>query len=158
MDLAMPGMDGWETIRRIREEGLGGASICILSANAFEKNVDDLFGISGADFIVKPFRVSDLLDWIGTQLALEWIHSAIPAVVAAEPLPPAIVPPGPDHLATLREMIDLGYMRGIREKIDAIERLDPVHEEFVRVMRALAGRFQFEPMKEILRKHDHGTH
>lgn len=158
MDLAMPGMDGWETIRHIREAGLGDVKICILSANAFEKNVDNLLGVPATDFIVKPFRVVDLLDWIGAQLALKWIHSAIPAAVAAEPLPPAIVPPGPEHLATLREMIDLGYMRGIREKIDAIERLDPVHEEFVRVMRALAGRFQFEPMKEILRKHDHGAH
>jgi len=159
MDLAMPGMDGWETIRHIRESGVSDTKICVLSANAFERNVDNQLGISSSDFIVKPFRVVDLLDWIGTQLALEWTHSAVPvATVATETLLPAIVPPGSDDLATLREMIDLGYMRGIREKIDAIERLDPVHEEFVRVMRALAERFQFEPMKEILRKYGHDAH
>ncbi len=159
MDLAMPGMDGWETIRRIREAGLSDARICVLSANAFEKNVDNLFGISGANFIVKPFRVSDVLDWIGTQLELEWVYSAMPAAsVVSDVLPPAIVPPGPEHLATLREMIGLGYMRGILEKIDMIEQLDSVHGEFVHVMRTLAERFQFEPMKEILRKYEHDAH
>ena len=155
MDLAMHGMDGWETIQRIREEELSDARICILSANAFEQNVDNSCDIPGTDFIVKPFRVDDLLDWIGAQLELEWIHSATPIAVAAELLPAVIVPPGRDHLTTLREMIDLGYMRGIREKIDVIEQLDPVHDEFVRVMRVLAERFQFEPMKEILRKYDY---
>jgi predicted AAA+ superfamily ATPase len=39
-----------------------------------------------------------------------------------------------------------------------IEQLDPVHGEFVHVMRALAERFQFEPMKEILRKYEHDAH
>lgn len=159
MDLAMPGMDGWATIHRILEEELTDARICILSANAFEKNAGNLLGVSSADFIVKPFRVDDLLDWTGVALNLEWTYSEIrPAVVPSELLPPVITPPGPEHLAILKDMIDLGYMRGILEKIDTIEQLDPVHDEFVHVMRALAGRFQFEPMKEILRKYDNHGH
>ena len=55
-------------------------------------------------------------------------------------------------------MIDLGYMRGILNKLDEIERLDSVHGEFVRVMRSLAGRFQFEAMKEVLRKSTDASH
>lgn len=159
MDLAMPSMDGWETIRRIREGELSEASICILSANAFEKNVGNVFGISGTNFIVKPFRVDDLLDWLETCLTLTWIYSGTSVKeITAELSRPAIVLPDQKYLTTLSDMIDLGYMRGILEEIDRIELLDSRHDEFVHVMRALAERFQFEPMKEVLRKYDHGSH
>jgi signal transduction histidine kinase/purine-cytosine permease-like protein/DNA-binding NarL/FixJ family response regulator len=160
VDLAMPGMDGWETIRRIHEGGLTGANIGILSANALEKRVDNDVGITPEDFITKPFRVDDLLDWIGTQLGLEWVHADLVAAPVPneppEPLP-TIMPPGPQDLAALGEMIDLGYMRGILEQIDAIEQLEPAHGEFARVMRALAAGFQFDAMKEILRKSGHAS-
>ena len=68
MDLAMPGMDGWETIRRIARGRRRMPKIAIISANAFEGGVDNDVGISPEDFITKPFRVDDLLDWIGRQL------------------------------------------------------------------------------------------
>ena len=54
--------------------------------------------------------------------------------------------------AALDELINLGYLRGILNKLAEIERLDAKHGEFVRVLRDLARQFQFEAMKEILRK------
>ena len=52
----------------------------------------------------------------------------------------------------LDELIDLGYLRGILTKLAEIERLDPQHVEFVRVLRDQARQFQFDAMKEIIRK------
>lgn len=160
MDLAMPGMDGWETLRRLRAGGMTDAEIAIISANAFEKGAENDAGIAGEDFIAKPFRVDELLDWLGKRLNLEWIRADIPRQAAPPPGLPTqpIVPPGPEQVINLREMIDLGYMRGLLDKLDEIEQLDPVHAEFVRVMRMLARRFQFEAMKEILRKSTDGSH
>jgi CheY-like chemotaxis protein len=63
MDLAMPGIDGWETIRLIREQGLSEAPIAIVSANAFDKILDNDAGIEGRDFILKPVRVG----WSGSR-------------------------------------------------------------------------------------------
>ncbi|GAP38282.1 two-component hybrid sensor and regulator [Piscinibacter sakaiensis] len=80
MDLAMPGIDGWETIRRIRAEQLSDAPVAIVSANAFEKGVDNGAGIPAEDFILKPVRRSELLDWLGRALRLQWIEApALPA-------------------------------------------------------------------------------
>ncbi|MGB9193020.1 MAG: ATP-binding protein [Azonexus sp.] len=152
MDLGMPGIDGWETIRRIRQQHLTEAHIAILSANAFDKGLDNDAGIAPEDFVVKPLRVDELLDWIGRRLALDWVTADIPPApqVAAEP--PPLVPPPEAHLAALDELIGLGYLRGILNKLVEIEKIDPQHGEFVRVLRDLARQFQFDAMKELLRK------
>ena len=152
MDLGMPGIDGWETIRRIRQQHLTEAHIAILSANAFDKGLDNNAGIAPEDFIVKPLRVGELLDWVGHKLEIEWVSADTPPVppVAAEP--PPLVPPPEAHLAALDELIGLGYLRGILAKLAEIEKIDPQHGEFVRVLRDLARQFQFDAMKEVLRK------
>ena len=154
MDLAMPGIDGWETIRLIRQQKLTDAHMAILSANAFDKDLENEAGIAAEDFIVKPVRVDELLDWIGTKLGLEWVSADSPALAqpAAHQPPTMLVPPGQDYLSALDELINLGYVRGILNKLGEIERLAPAHGEFAKVLRELARQFQFDAMKEVLRK------
>jgi hypothetical protein len=152
MDLGMPGIDGWETIRRIRQQHLTEAHIAILSANAFDKGLDNDAGIAPENFVLKPLRVDELLDWIGRRLALDWVTADIPPAPQAVTEPPPLVPPPEAHLAALDELIDLGYLRGILNKLVEIEKIDPQHGEFVRVLRDLARQFQFDAMKELLRK------
>ncbi|PKO45259.1 MAG: hybrid sensor histidine kinase/response regulator [Betaproteobacteria bacterium HGW-Betaproteobacteria-4] len=154
MDLGMPGIDGWETIRRLRQQGHNEAAIAILSANAYDKGLDNDVGVTPEDFIVKPLKVDELLAWLGRKLDLEWVTADAPAAVAqptpAEPLP--LMPPDETEMAALDELITLGYLRGILNKLAEIERQDASHAEFVRVLRDLARQFQFDAMKEILRK------
>ena len=38
----MPGIDGWETIRRLRADGPGDIPVAIVSANAFDRGLDDI--------------------------------------------------------------------------------------------------------------------
>ena len=152
MDLAMPGIDGWETIRRIRHQKLTDAHIAVLSANAFDKGLENDAGVAAEDFIVKPLRVNELLDWIGRKLELEWVSAAVPAPAQLPAQPAPLIHPGREHLTALDELISLGYVRGILNKLGEIERLDPAHGEFVRVLRELARQFQFDAMKEVLRK------
>jgi CheY-like chemotaxis protein len=68
VDLAMPGIDGWETIRRARKLGLVDAPVAIVSANAFDKGLENDVGIAPEDFIVKPVRHTELLDWLERRL------------------------------------------------------------------------------------------
>jgi signal transduction histidine kinase/purine-cytosine permease-like protein/ActR/RegA family two-component response regulator len=153
MDLGMPGIDGWETIRRLRQQGQNAAQIAILSANAFDKGLDNDVGVAPDDFIVKPLKVDDLLDWLGRKLEIEWITAEAVSAPPAEPAePPPLIAPGEGELAALDELINLGYLRGILNKLGEIERMDPAHGEFVRVLRDLARQFQLDAMKELLRK------
>jgi CheY-like chemotaxis protein len=156
MDLAMPGIDGWETIRRLRAQGLSEAPVAIVSANAFDKGLDNDAGITPADFVLKPVRKAELLDWLGRTLGLEWLNAPLPSSPPAAPVvpPPAepLVVPAEPRLRALEEMIDLGYFRGIVRVLDGIESETPACAGFVGQMRELARRFQLDAMSGVLRK------
>ncbi len=124
----------------------------MLSANAFDKNLENDVGITPDNFIVKPFQLAELLDWLGRVLELEWITADRPLPPPAPAEPPPLVPPAGTDLAALEQLIDLGYPRGILDRLAEIERQNPAHGEFVRILRDLARQFQFDPMKEIIRK------
>jgi hypothetical protein len=64
-------------------------------------------------------------------------------------VPPAVLP-GAAQLADLREVIQLGFYRGIMNKLAEIEAQQPATAAFVEAMRLLARQFQFEAMASQL--------
>ena len=156
MDLAMPGIDGWETLRRVRQMHLPHVQCAIVSANAFDKALDNDVDIRPEDFIVKPVRHSELLDWLERRLGLQWLYDeattapagAEPAVASAAPAP--LTYPDAAALLALAQAVSLGYYRGILNTLDDIERSQPAHSAFVGTMRQLAKQFQFDAMGQIL--------
>ena len=128
--------------------------MAIVSANAFDKGLDNDVGVLPADFVLKPVRKAELLDWLGRALALEWLHAPQP-VAAAVPAPvpaDAAVFPGEDRLRALDEMVSLGYFRGILKLLDAIEAETPACAGFVAQLRELARRFELDAMSGAIRK------
>ncbi len=177
MDLAMPGIDGWETIRRMRRLDVGAPStagpsqggqapsggsalhgvrsvgaifFAVVSANAFDKNLDNDAGICAEDFILKPVRHSELLDWLELRLGLEWLET--PAAPTAAPAPAAASWTWPTAVAlnALQAVIQLGYYRGIMNHLDEIESAQPECAGFTAAMRDMARQFQFEAMSRRL--------
>jgi CheY-like chemotaxis protein len=155
LDLAMPGIDGWETLRRLRALGLQQVKVAIVSANAFDRGLENDVGITPDDFIVKPLRHSELLDWLEQRLQLVWQDA--PAAHAKAPLIPtraisaASAPPHEDLIA-LQELLRLGYFRGIMNKLTAISTEQPHCAGFTDHMATLARQYQFEAMLDQLQR------
>lgn len=145
IDLAMPGIDGWETIRRSHALGLAHAAVAIVSANAFDKRLDNDVGITPEDFFVKPVRHSELLDWLERRLELRWTDSAVAAEPPSQPAAAATMP-SPDRLRALEEAVSLGYFRGIMNQLDDIDAAHPECVAWTAAQRALARQFQFDKM------------
>ncbi len=158
MDLAMPGIDGWETIRRLRADGLSSAPAAIVSANAFDRALENDVGIGPADFFVKPVRVQDLLAWLQGQLQLRWSVDPTASVGTPEAAPPnptaqaALVLPPRADLDALLEAASLGYPRGLLVHLDAMEARDPRLAQFVQSIREPVRRFDFDRVERLLRQ------
>ncbi|MGQ0701107.1 MAG: hybrid sensor histidine kinase/response regulator [Panacagrimonas sp.] len=159
LDLNMPGIDGWETARLMRQNGLSAAPVIVISADAAErKHCTDLGPLP---FMVKPVDVGELLASIGTTLDLSWISrkSGDGAVAPSEPCEPVaavmMALPPLAQLEQLRELGRLGYVDGIVALLDQIERDDGRVLAFTKSLRAHAVTFRLaeflSALEEVIR-------
>ncbi len=158
MDLAMPGIDGWETMRRLRASGWGAVPLAIVSANAFDKGLDNDLGHRAQDFFVKPVRRDDLLGWLGQRLQLAWIELP-PAERGAVPQAPPHARPGHEvtsgrEFEPLLELVRLGYYKGIVQWLDEWVQDHPEQAAFAQQLRTLAREFRFDAIEQqLLQRH-----
>ncbi|PZO17314.1 MAG: hybrid sensor histidine kinase/response regulator [Burkholderiales bacterium] len=158
MDLAMPGIDGWETMRRLRASGWGTVPLAIVSANAFDKGLDNDLGHRPQDFFVKPVRRDDLIGWLGQRLELGWIEQVLPSPAPVTSLLPV---PGEQpaahdghNFAPLLELVRLGYYKGIVQWLDEWVQDHPEQAAFAQQLRTLAREFRFDAIEQqLLQRH-----
>jgi signal transduction histidine kinase/DNA-binding response OmpR family regulator len=96
MDIRMPGMDGREAIRQLKEGGYGRDMPIIAStAYAYTDEQAAIMAAGAHAYLRKPFRIDELLSLLGEQLNLTYIYEA-----AHEPITeiPAARPQGLDDL------------------------------------------------------------
>jgi len=73
---------------------------------------------------------------------------AVPTELATAPVPS--VRPSLSALDALREVVALGYYRGIMNQLDALDANEPHCRPFVAELRLLAQQFQFEALSQKL--------
>jgi signal transduction histidine kinase/ActR/RegA family two-component response regulator len=72
MDIAMPGMGGWEAARRLRASLGDQVAILMVSANAHDFSRGRRPEDPHDDFLIKPYDIEDLYDRIRALLDLTW--------------------------------------------------------------------------------------
>jgi signal transduction histidine kinase/DNA-binding NarL/FixJ family response regulator len=144
LDISMPGLDGWRVAQRLRQSGHDRAAIIMVSANAQEVAVDPKSPHN--EYVIKPIEIRQLLTKIGDVLRVEWLYGSPDMEQAAVPGQSLALadPPLQHHLDELRMLGRIGYVRGIRRKLEEIESEGGGHGQFVSEMRSLMVDFDID--------------
>ncbi len=80
LDVTMPGMDGFETCRRLKGDGATAAiPVLFITARTETEDVVEGFGVGGADYIAKPFRNEEVMARVQTHLERTFLERALVA-------------------------------------------------------------------------------
>jgi signal transduction histidine kinase/CheY-like chemotaxis protein/purine-cytosine permease-like protein len=163
LDIAMPGMNGWELARALREHGFTRTPIVMVSANANELSRALLGDEMHDDVLAKPISVAVLLEKIGRLLGLHWVVQGpqpepILTLPGPEPVAPAPVArvaakPGPlsaQQVDGLRQLGLIGYVRGLREQLDLLDQEVPAARTYIASLRSLVAEFRLDAFMAAL--------
>lgn len=78
LDIEMPGMDGYETCRRLKQDpATAGIPVLFLTAHGDEEHLVRGFEAGGVDYITKPIRRNELVSRVRTHLELNHAKDAL---------------------------------------------------------------------------------
>jgi CheY-like chemotaxis protein len=123
LDIAMPGIDGMETARRLRAAGHTRAAIVMVSANMTAPKAQSPADAHD-DFVPKPIDLQKLFDRIEALLKVEWTYDASPKKKVLQ-VAPKTYALARNHIDELKRLAGIGYIRGIQAKLVELETQSP---------------------------------
>jgi CheY-like chemotaxis protein len=135
LDISMPGMDGWQLLETLRNQG-SSTPVIILSAdpyedaNIYKKNTDF------QAYINKPIRLEKLLEVLQRCLDLQSVDSGA-SIKKNENVDDFDSIPYQESFATLRGYAKIGYLKGVFQCTEKIESQHP-HTHLVHQLREMA--------------------
>lgn len=153
LDISMPGMSGWEVAMRLRQHYGRAIRILMLSANTQEFHKPQFAEPMHDHFLTKPVQFEVLTDTIGGLLELAWRLEA-PADRSAPQVPAddgaGLAGPAGRHVERLKELLRIGYVRGIEAEIRALATHGPEAKGLADRLFDRLDRFDLAGMKKEL--------
>lgn len=154
LDVSMPGINGWQLAKQLREAGYQ-APIIMVSADASEGK--DLPAHDNTDiaplhdaYVIKPVRINLLLDHIGRLLNLVWCYEKEEPVTPVTYLIDMLELPADQHLDDIAHLAAIGHKKGLQDKIHALEKDGTAHPIFIQELKKLTANFQFEKILALV--------
>ncbi|NBC34998.1 response regulator [Novosphingobium sp. FSY-8] len=162
-DISMPGMSGWEVAARLRADHPD-MRIVMLSANVQEFHRPEIrpeWGDPAHDhFLVKPVDYAVLSETLGQALGLHYHRRAAQAPTQTLDVPPVpeadsaapitLEPEVMAHVTRLRELLRIGYVRGIEQEIRLLAEKAPHAKNLTDRLFACLDRFDLAGMARLL--------
>jgi CheY-like chemotaxis protein len=151
MDRRMPGMDGEEATRRIRELPEGKeVKIAAVTASAFREEQQVLLDAGMDDYVRKPYHFNELYDCLERQLGVKFIYSEDKQISqdADTTLTPSMLTGIKDQQRDeLHRALDTLDSERIRASIDSIAEADA---PLARRLHRLADNFDYPTIQQAL--------
>ncbi|MDC0684887.1 AAA family ATPase [Sorangium atrum] len=156
LDLAMPGMDGCEATRRLRQRPeLARVAIIASSASISEAERQTSLSAGCDDFLPKPVQAGALLELLRATLQLEWKRQAGPGAAVTMPSMTdeelcTLPAPRAQELARLVELANRGLVSQVLNELDRLEEADQQLGAWSGQVRAVARSFQVKRLRGLL--------
>ena len=126
--------------------------IVMVSANAHDNDLEKRLRAGCDDFLVKPVIATELLNKLPTHLGLDWKYRSVALEAPADTIETLTAPvlPSHDQILDLQTLGAIGYVKGILDKLDEIERADNRHAAFTSRLRARVKGFRLEEYSRLL--------
>ena len=160
-DLVMPGLDGFELARRIRQFPQYHPIIIACSASVLEPERIKSIEAGCDDFLPKPVDLKKLFDKLQDYLQLEWIYEQPDEIATGRKSPDSdieiddagIVPPSVTILEQLYELARGGLFFEIEAELTELEAGDDRLIPFARYLLQLTREFEGEKIQEFLERY-----
>lgn len=152
LDISLPGISGWEVAARLRACHGQAIRILMLSANVQEFHKPQWTDPAHDHFLTKPVEFNALTEAIGGLLGLVW-RSEVPGLPQAEVSLTAsagLEPAAARHIDRLRELLRIGYVRGIESEIRALSEHGGTAKDLAARLFDRLDRFDLAGMKKEL--------
>lgn len=158
LDVAMPGMDGWQLASAIRRFAIE-LPLLMVSADASDGLVQGQTLATGEPplhhaYLFKPVHVGQLLEQLGRVLQLEWryrptdtddgdnlgSHSSRPTASAASP----------QLLSELAHLARIGHRKGLQLKLTELQLQGGHDPHWLQQLLELTTNFEFDRLQQLL--------
>jgi hypothetical protein len=145
LDMNMPQLSGVEILHQLRQKAsYQNLPVISMSADTFAENRAASLEAGSNAFMAKPLKLSELLELIGTYLALEWEYSETDAIAEN-----SLSAPPKEVLDEFYELAKRGNLRALQDKTHEVE---PTYSVFAQQIRTLAQQFDEEAIMTLLAK------
>jgi len=157
MDMRMPGMDGYQTTRRIKSTEAGRATAVIaLTASAFEDSKQQVMAAGVDAYIRKPFQAEELFETLGKCLGLSYVFADETDKIASYKQPASLIAEAlyalPQELVrAMRQALEDCDIAHLTELIAQVEKLD---SPTARGLQALADSYDYPKLSQWLGVND----
>ena len=152
MDIIMPGMDGLDTMRQLRQwPDMNAIPIIAISASTSGGDEASSLEAGASGFLPKPINLERLLSQIGTLLKLEWIVMLPRTQLAREQLAgPALVAPPAEEMKILHHLAMVGNMQDISLRASYLIELDERYRPFADQLNLLAKNYSSQALLSMV--------
>ncbi len=155
-DTAMPIMDGWDMLSKMRRSELfEDALIVLTSPNIYELDRQKTLAAGADDFLTRPLQAEELYSILAKRLQINWIYASPPIEPSEELVTVAttemVIPPASD-LTVLLEYVRKGQIKGIKQELDRIARIDEKYHIFVKQLNKYAKNMNIQKIRSFIQE------
>jgi CheY-like chemotaxis protein len=149
MDIRMPGLDGYQATRLIKDSHGPETIVIAVTASAFEEERARVLEAGCDDFLRKPFSEADIYELMAKYLELQYVYEDLKPPVAAETaiFTPTDLADLPDDWVTeLRQAASRGRTQ---ELFSLIEQIDEPHHQLATTLQAMVSNYEFKQILDL---------